>query len=251
VFTASTKTELDKLFDSRPVKSRLAILIDFGIIVSQSVIDYFELGIINSHFSLLPEWRGADPITFSILSGQPQTGVSLMLLTVGMDEGPLLGQATYDIEPTETTPSLTDALIELSHKSIQHVVPLYLDGSIKPAPQSDVTLAAASEPTYSRKLTKQDGILDFQKAAVQLEREVRAYLDWPKSKTQIGDLEVTVTKAHASIESGEPGGISISPPNLMIHTTDGTLVLDEVKPAGKQAMSVAEFLRGYGARLSN
>src|SRR5690349_4191168 len=78
VRTASTKSELDALFDSRPVKSRVAILIDFGIIVSQQVIDYFEYGIINSHFSLLPEWRGADPITFSILSGQPRTGISLM-----------------------------------------------------------------------------------------------------------------------------------------------------------------------------
>ena len=90
IFTAANKQELDELFSTNPVSSRLAVLIDFGIIVSQKIIDYFPLGIINSHFSLLPQWRGADPITFAILSGQARTGVSLMLLVEAMDEGPLL-----------------------------------------------------------------------------------------------------------------------------------------------------------------
>jgi len=114
VLTATDKRSLNELFATQPAKSKLAVLIDFGIIISQQVIDYFPLGIINSHFSLLPEWRGADPITFSILSGQQHTGVSLMVLTAGMDEGPLLAQAPYDITPDIDTPHLTSDLIELS-----------------------------------------------------------------------------------------------------------------------------------------
>src|SRR4051812_14202772 len=81
VFTPVGKKELSDLFETKPVTSQLGIVIDYGFIINQDVIDYFPLGIINSHFSLLPEWRGADPITFAILSGQKETGVSLMLIT--------------------------------------------------------------------------------------------------------------------------------------------------------------------------
>ena len=90
VFAVSNKAELDKLISETSFKSQLAILIDFGIIVSRHVIDAFSHGIINSHFSVLPEWRGADPISFAILSGQAKTGVSLMLLDEGMDTGKIL-----------------------------------------------------------------------------------------------------------------------------------------------------------------
>src|SRR3989344_3602452 len=110
VYTASNKMELDELFDSLKFESEAAILIDFGIIISQKVIDYFPLGIINSHFSILPQWRGADPITFAVLSGQKATGVSLMLLVEKMDEGPLLAYSEYDMPAGITTPRLTDAL---------------------------------------------------------------------------------------------------------------------------------------------
>ena len=90
--------------------SPYAILIDFGIIVSRQVIDYFPLGIINSHFSLLPHLRGADPITRAIANGDPKTGVSLMLIDEGMDTGKLLTSRVLPIEPTDTTPSLTHNL---------------------------------------------------------------------------------------------------------------------------------------------
>ena len=86
IFTPDGKAALSELFASNPVTSRLGIVIDYGFIINRDVINYFDLGIINSHFSLLPEWRGADPITFSILSGQKQTGISLMLIDEKMDE---------------------------------------------------------------------------------------------------------------------------------------------------------------------
>lgn len=245
VITASGKKELNTIFDNRPVKSRLAILIDFGIIVSQKVIDYFPLGIINSHFSLLPEWRGADPITFSVLSGQKQTGVSLMLLTAGMDEGPLLAQAPYDMADDITTPQLTDDLIDLSYSSLEHIIPLWLEGTIKAAPQEAVTMSSLTEPTYSRKLTKEDGILDWSKPAVQLEREIRAFQGWPKSRTAFGELEVVVMKAHVQDASGTPGAHEVIGKKPLIFCGDKALVLDILKPAGKKEMTGEAFLAGY------
>jgi methionyl-tRNA formyltransferase len=251
--TVANKKELDDLIQQHPFSSRLAILIDFGIIVSQEIIDVFRLGIVNSHFSLLPEWRGADPITFSILSGQAKTGISLMLLTAGMDEGPLLAQADYDIEPDETTPSLTSALIELSDQTLATILPLYVSGELQPAPQTAATIAANRQPTYSRKLTKADGMLDFNKQAAELEREIRAFIDWPKSRTKLGDIEVIITGARAAHvpTRKRPGNIEVlkNPDALLVYCADGYLSIDRLKPAGKKEMTVADFIRGYGARL--
>jgi methionyl-tRNA formyltransferase len=242
-FTVASRSELNTLIYTRPVRSRVAVLIDFGIIVSQEVIDYFELGIINSHFSLLPEWRGADPITFSILSGQSRTGISLMLLSAGMDEGPLLAQADFELHADETTPSLTEALIELSHKALQTILPEYIAGSVIPQPQEAVTIAASPEPTYSRKLSKQDGMIDLTKKAVELERQIRAFVGWPGSRLTLGGIEVIVTQA--SVVTAQP-----DPPSpLVLQTSDKYLRIERLKPVGKKEMSAEEFLRGYGSRL--
>lgn len=106
ILTAGNKKELDALVASHQFASEYAILIDFGIIVSQKVIDVFPRGIINSHFSLLPKLRGADPITWAIANGDEKSGVSLMLIDEGMDTGKLITQKTLHFAPNETTPSL-------------------------------------------------------------------------------------------------------------------------------------------------
>ncbi len=245
VHTAPDKMALNRLIETDPFKSNLAVLIDFGIIVSQKVINYFPLGIINSHFSLLPEWRGADPITFSILSGQKKTGISLMLLTAGMDEGPLLAQADYDISPKTTTPSLTGDLIDLSDRALKEILPLYRQGIALPADQLAITMSDKSEPTYSRKLTKDDGNIDWHKPAEVIEREIRAYLDWPKSRTTFGKLEIVITSAEVINQSGVAGRTTIYNKQPAVYCSKGALVLTTVKPAGKKEMTGEAFLAGY------
>ncbi|HSX35600.1 MAG TPA: methionyl-tRNA formyltransferase [Patescibacteria group bacterium] len=245
VLTASSKHELDELFAAKPVTSRVGVLIDFGIIVSQNVIDYFPLGIINSHFSVLPEWRGADPISFAVLSGQKQTGVSLMLLVAAMDEGPLLGYGEQDIDGM-TTPQLTDRLILLSDALLQHELPRYLAGETHGVSQT----ITERTPSYSRKLVKEDGILDWHKPAVALECEIRAFNGWPKSRTQFGPLEVVITQAHISEAMGKVGTLSIIDKELVVHCGQDSLVIDRLKPAGKQEMTGPAFLAGYKSQLS-
>ncbi len=226
--------------------SQVAILIDFGIIVSQKVIDTFPLGIINSHFSLLPQWRGADPITFAILSGQKQTGVSLMLLVEAMDEGPLLGFGTYNIEIDTTTPMLTAHLIQLSHELITQIVPDYVQDKIMPQPQDHKVPA-----TYSRKLAKEDGLIDWHKPAAAIEREVRAYLGWPGSRTSLAGKDVIITKTHVvDAQAGEPGKISVDGKQLRVVCGEGALSIDMLKPAGKKEMAIDAFLAGHLGRLN-
>lgn len=250
-FTPNGKAELSELFKAKPVTSRLGIVIDYGFIINQDVIDYFPLGIVNSHFSLLPEWRGADPISFSILSGQKQTGVSLMLITAGMDEGPLLAQGTHDIPVDATTPSLTSYLIKLSHSLLQNVLPKYLDGTVKARPQEAVSkmMNTSAEPTYSRKLTKQDGVIDWNKPAEQLEREVRAFIEWPKSRTQLAGKDIVITKATGTEGTGTPGNVTVDGKRLIVACGEQSLEIISLKPAGKNNMTAEAFIAGYGKSL--
>lgn len=245
LMTAANAKELDALFAQKPFKSRVGVLIDFGIFVPKEVLDYFPKGIVNSHFSLLPQWRGADPITFSILSGQKQTGVSLMLVVEEMDQGPILAQATYDLPPDITTPRLTSDLIELSHALLSEILPVWVDDAIDSVPQSLNPLTAGLQISYSRKLTKDDGQLDWSKPAMQLEREVRAYQGWPKSTTSINGIDFTVTLAHTTEGTGTPGTPTVIEKMPAIYTADGVLVIDELKPANKQKMTGQAFLAGY------
>jgi methionyl-tRNA formyltransferase len=248
ITTASNGKELDAIFNNgKPFKSRCAVLIDFGIIVSQNVIDYFPLGIINSHFSILPEWRGADPITFAVLSGQKMTGVSLMYLVAAMDEGPLLGYGEQPITPETTTPTLTHQLIMLSDALLQHDLPRVFASETKGGAPQDIT---GREVSYSRRLTKEDGILDWHKPAAVLEREIRAFAGWPQSRTTLNGLDVIITKAHVIGLSGKPGEHAIIEKQLVIYAGTQALAVDRIKPAGKKEMTGEGFLAGYTQFLS-
>jgi len=248
VKTVTNKADLSELLREKPFTSQVGVLIDFGIIVSQDVIDYFPKGIVNSHFSLLPEWRGADPITFSILSGQKRTGVSLMILVEKMDEGPLIAGGFMDISPEDTTTSLTERLIDLSNSLLRDKLPLYLAVSWGLSQENKHTHMPGypSDPSYSRKLTKEDGRLDWSKPADQLEREVRAFSEWPKSYTNLFDKDVIVTEAHAVASGdGKPGEVSVDNRTLSVCTSEGRFVIDNIKPAGKQEMTAESFIAGY------
>ncbi len=242
LYTVTNKAELEQLLAKHSFSSQLGVLIDFGIIVSQRVIDYFQLGIVNSHFSLLPEWRGADPITFSILSGQEKTGVSLMLIDAGMDTGKLLTQKTLHIASATDTHELTRELIRLSNNLLAEYIPPYISGSLKPHSQPHPDRA-----TYSRKLTKEDGILDFQKPADQLEREIRAFIQWPKSRTELAGKDVVIIEASVNPKAtGKIGhAFKTEDKKIGIYTSKGALIIETIKPAGKNVMTSEAFLAGY------
>ncbi len=254
IIEVSSKKEVSDKITAGQFESDVAILIDFGIIVSQDVIDAFPFGIVNSHFSLLPEWRGADPITFAILSGQERTGVSLMLLVEAMDEGPIIAFGVQELDSSFTTPRLTEKLVQLSYTLLRDELPRYLEQQ-NAIPQSELPnlitdFEYPSAPTYSRKLTKEDGILDFNKPAEALEREIRAYSEWPKSRCNIGDHAVIITEA-AVVQMGKatPGKLMPERKRLFIGTGEAWLEILRLKPAGKPEMSAEAFLAGYGDKL--
>lgn len=245
VITTAGQAEAAEKVTAGTFNSPVGVVIDYGILLPESVINAFPLGLVNSHFSLLPEWRGADPITFSILSGQKKTGVSLMLIVPALDEGPLLAQGDYDLPSDITTPELTAGLTELSHRLLVNVLPLYVDGKTDPAPQEEVTIAESKQPTYSRKLEKQDGVIDWSKPAAQLEREIRAFIEWPRSRTKLGDTNVIITQAHVEPGQLKPGEIKVDNKIIAVGCGEDLLIIDKLIPAGKKEMPAAAFLTGY------
>lgn len=248
-YFANNKQELDSLIGERNPRSQLGVIVDFGVIVSQATIDSFPLGILNAHFSLLPRWRGADPISFSILAGDAKTGVSLMLIEPSLDTGKVIVQKSLAIHEDDTTPSLTEKLIALSNELLVTYIPLHLGGETHPRQQPH-----PDRVTFSRKLSKVDGIIDWNKPAVTIEREIRAYIEWPKSHTMIADKEVIITKAHTDTDDiSQPlkaGMTNVKQKQLTVGTGDGILVIDRLKPAGKKEMTAAAFLAGYGHLFS-
>jgi len=219
-----------------------AVLIAYGKIVPRAVLDLFPDGIVNIHPSLLPRHRGSAPIENTILDGDRQTGVSLMRLSAKMDTGPLYDQKTVALNGTETKQHLVDRLSAIGVDMVLEHLPKIIDSTAKPTPQTGAA-------TYDRLITKTDGRIDWSKPADRLEREVRAFLEWPKSYTKLGDKEVIITGSHAVLVNNpgvKPGDIEILKEGVLtVQCGVGYLCIDKLIPAGKQEMSAAAFLAGY------
>jgi len=213
----------------------LGVLVAYGRIIPQKIIDLFPRGIVNIHPSLLPLHRGSTPIERAILDGDPQTGVSIMQLAAAMDAGPVWAQQKLPLVGDELKPDLAAKLLAMGSALLINNLPRILSGTAAPEPQND------SLATYDKPLTKADGIIDQSKSAARIEREIRAYLGWPGSRTQLFDSDVIITAAHVA-QSTE----ATNPKDLILSCGDNTgLVIDRLKPAGKREMTGREFLAGH------
>ena len=221
----------DIVSDITALQPVTGVLVSFGKIIPQSIIDLFSPGIINVHPSRLPQYRGPSPIETAILNGDTETGVSIMQLSAAMDAGPVYGFTAHNLNGTETTPELYDTLGDIGAAMLTSLLPGILDGTVAAQPQDD------QNATYCPMITKADSTLNWTKSAAQLEREIRAYIPWPGSKTTLFGIDVTVTKAHVS--PTKSGGLSIQCGDK------NYLVIDTLKPSGKKEMPAQAFLSGY------
>lgn len=220
---------LEKLSE---LSADVAVLVAYGRIIPQSIIDLFPTGIINIHPSLLPKYRGPTPIETAIAEGDTETGVSIMQLTSGMDEGDIYAQSVVPLSGAETKFELYEILSKKAAELLFDILPGILDGTLKPTPQNN------NEATYCKLLNKSDAELDLAKlSADQAERLVRAHLGFPKSKIKIGEIPIIITKAHVSSEQKTP---------LDLLCQDGEfLSVDELIAPSGRTMDQSAFLRGY------
>lgn len=225
------------------LKPDAAVLVAYGRIISQAVIDLFPLGIINIHPSLLPEFRGPTPIESAILNGTTTTGVSIMKLSAGMDDGPVFAQQEITIA-NDTKQELYSKVVDSSTALLFSVLPSILDGTLQPKAQND------AKATYSKLIEKSDGIIDWNKPAVAIERQIRAYAGWPQSKTTLAGIDIVITQASVNELSLQVGAIDIGKNRLTVGTGDKSLDILTLKPAGKKEMPVQAFLSGYRSQLS-
>jgi methionyl-tRNA formyltransferase len=218
----------------------LIVVAAFGQILKKDVLDLPRYGCINVHASLLPRWRGAAPINAAILAGDEEIGVTIMQMDVGIDTGPMFAKRAMRIKSDDTTGSALQALSTLGADLLLETLPEYLSGNLKPVPQP------AEGATYAPILKKEDGLLDFTRPAIELERRVRAMDPWPGGWFEWNGNPLKVLRA--SVVSGEKGLLSGSRfmvdgrPAVM--SADGALILDEVQPAGKKSMSGKSFIAG-------
>lgn len=221
-------------------QAEVAILAAFGRIIPQEIIDLFPYGIINIHPSLLPKHRGPTPIESPILAGENKTGVSLMSLVAAMDAGPLYDQLEMPLNGTESKQQLSDRLAELGAGRLIQLLPAILDGKISPVAQQK------NEASYDQKISTDQAILDFSKPAAILEREIRAFYGWPRSKTTLNKDLVIITQAHIlKTRTTRAGKLIIDKAELGVQTSDGVLMIDRLIPAGAKEMSIADYLRGH------
>jgi methionyl-tRNA formyltransferase len=219
--------------DIRALGDVVGVLVSYGKIVPQSIIDLFSPGIINVHPSRLPKYRGPSPLESAIINGDDSTSISVMLLTAGMDAGPVYGYTDLDLDGTETQASLYETAAELGAETLINLLPLILSGEATSVPQDD------DQATYSHLLTKSDSLLDpTALTAAEAERKIRAHNVFPKTKITVHEQTVTVTNAH----------VAAAPTSLSLECKDGAyLIIDElIGPSGRH-MSGQDFLNGYAA----
>jgi len=217
----------------------LIVVAAFGKILRANILDLPPYGCINVHASLLPRWRGAAPIQATILHGDVQTGITIMMMDPGVDTGPILSQRTALVESDETPETLNPKLAKIGATLLIETLPKYLSGALIPLPQDDINV------TYAPMLKKEDGLLDFTQPAVDLARRVRAFYSWPGAFTKWENNNLKIHRAHA-IDTASPGpGIhAVQDRFPAIGTCQGLLVLDQVQLAGKKAMPGDVFIHG-------
>ncbi|BEN42114.1 methionyl-tRNA formyltransferase [Serratia nevei] len=215
------------------------VVVAYGLILPQAVLDMPRLGCINVHGSLLPRWRGAAPIQRSLWAGDSETGVTIMQMDVGLDTGDMMHKITCPIESSDTSASLYDKLAQLGPQGMLTTLRQMADGSATREVQDDALV------TYAEKLSKEEARLDWNLSAAQLERCIRAFNPWPVSYFTIDNQPVKVWQASVLAQSAnaEPGTVVHADKHgIQVATADGTLNLIQLQPAGKKPMSAQDLL---------
>ncbi len=211
----------------------------FGQILKKEVLDLPKFGCINVHASLLPRWRGAAPINAAILAGDEETGVTIMKMDEGLDTGPMLAKKSIRLTPDDTAGSVFQTLSTLGAELLIETLPKMIDGSVTPQPQPE------EGATYAPMLKKEDGKLNFNHSIYEIERRVRAMNPWPSAWFEWNGNLLKVWRVSLSEKKvGEAGNRHTVERRGAVTCADGSIILEEVQPAGKKVMSGKAFLAG-------
>lgn len=238
VLLSESKASLILGFQGINLQSKIGVVLDYGVIIPADIINHFKLGIVNSHFSLLPKYRGANPIRSVILSGEESTGVTIIRITPELDDGPILAWSEINIGNVNA-PVLREKLSQLNCALLPEAIRLYINNQIEPIEQDNT---AAS---YTQKTLKEDGYIDPSKPALQIEREIRALAGWPKSTLKQSGKDYIIHQAKATNTPIKQGELVVENNKLLYGCLNSSLEITQIQPAGKAKMSARDFVNGY------
>ncbi|GAA6162134.1 methionyl-tRNA formyltransferase [Ruegeria sp. HU-ET01832] len=217
------------------LKADVAVVVAYGLLLPQPVLDAPKQGCLNIHASLLPRWRGAAPLQRAIMAGDAQTGVCIMQMEAGLDTGPVLLRRATDIGTQETTAHLHDRLSEMGAAMIVETLDTLSDLTPEPQPEDGVT--------YAAKIDKSEARVDWTRPAVEVDRQIRGLSPFPGAWTEIGGERIKLLASRLAVGQGQPG--ELLDDTLRVACGDGAIDLLRLQRAGKAAQDAATFLRGW------
>ena len=212
----------------------LAVVVAYGLILPQAVLDAPRLGCLNIHASLLPRWRGAAPIHRAIMAGDAETGVCIMQMEAGLDTGPVLSRASTPIGPAETTSDLHDRLAKMGAEQIVQTLEQLESLSPEPQPRDGVT--------YASKIDKSEAVIDWTRPATEVDRMIRGLSGFPGAWFDLAGVRIKVLGSTLADGSGAPG--TVLDDALTVACGAGAVRLTRLQRAGKGAQDADAFLRG-------
>lgn len=228
----------------REQRADVALVVAYGRILPRDVLDAPRLGCVNVHASLLPKYRGAAPITWAVVHGETETGVTLMKLDEGMDTGPTFARVTTPLDPDETAGALGERLARLGADAVKEWLQRYVTGDVTLAPQDDARATAAPM------LAKEHGTIDWTRPARRVHDHVRGMSPWPGAFTRLKERTVKVhaTRVVDGTRAGAtPGAVLVADKSrVLVACGQGCVELVTVQPEGKRAMPASDWAMGRG-----
>lgn len=240
------KNNLEFRTELESIRPEAIVVVGYGRIIPQWMIDLPPLGNINLHASLLPKYRGAAPIQWAIANGETITGVTIMRIDAGLDTGDILAQRELDIAPDDTSETLAPRLAEMGAQLMVETLPAWQQSRIQPRPQDH------SQATLAPILKKEDGLMDFRRTAAELYNRLRGFQPWPGAYTSFRGKSLHVWKARSLASADgviDPGALKVASDALLVGCGQASVLqLLELQPEGKRRMSARDFINGYRPR---
>ena len=241
------------LHELKSWRADVLVVVAYGLILPQPLLDAARLGSVNIHASLLPRWRGAAPIQRAILAGDTQTGITLMRMEAALDAGPILLQRSVPIRATDTSARLHHTLAALGAQTLLEGLDALAEGALPPTPQSQEGVS------YAAKIGKSEAAIDWGKSATEVDRQVRAFNPWPVAETRFEDTHLRILAARIyqdaapQVQGAAPGTVVLMLEDaVVVQCGEGYLGLMQVQRAGRRPITAREFAGGralLGKRL--
>ncbi len=241
VFQPETLKTPEDLAQLQKLEADLMVVVAYGIILPQAVLDAPKLGCINVHGSLLPRWRGAAPIHRALMAGDKTTGITIMQVVKKLDAGDMLHKEVCSIGEQDTSSDLHDRLSKLGAVGMEKVLTQLEQGAVVAEPQQE------SLVTYAEKLEKSEAVIDWGKSAEELDRQVRGLNAWPVAQTRYDDKVMRIWRAEINVDPVEqqPGTVVYRQKNIDVATGEGWLRLLEVQLPGGKRLDIQAFRNAH------